>query len=327
MQGLKLSRLFYEDVAAPILRQKLRDHWQSLAFGLVGEGSECFGFDDTLSRDHDFGAGFCIWAPQEQIPTLTEAVQEALKALPRTFMSFPVRMHNSADQLAIQRTGQRLGLFSVEAFYARFTHGTKPPQSWQEWYGIPEHFLSVATNGTVFQDNLGHFSAFRQALLDFYPEDVRKKKLASRLSIMAQSGQYNLLRLLQRGDGVGATLACARFIENALAAYFLMHKRYMPFYKWAFKAVHALPQGKDFAALLQKVLTYNCMELSQNAQNIAALQHAVEEVCIYMVSVLQEQALSAQADPWLMLQAEQVQSRIENPQIRAVPLAHGVQYS
>ncbi len=320
MQGLRLSQIFFEEAAGPLLQRKLHSHWHYLAFGLVGEGSECFGFDDIISRDHDFGAGFCIWLPQEEMSTLAPLIHEALCALPQTFMGFPVRAHVREQALY---GGQRVGLFAIEDFYKRFTNNSTPPKAWQEWYLIPEHFLAVCTNGAVFYDGLGKFSAFRQTLLDFYPEDVRKKKLAARLSVMAQSGQYNLLRLLKRKDTVGALLSHARFIENALAAFFLLHKRYMPFYKWAFKAAQALPQGTVFTNLINKV--QQGMTMQKDMPQILA--DAVEALCVHMVSLLQAQNLSSVDESWLMVQAEHVQNSITLPQLRSLPISHGVQYS
>ena len=44
------------------------------------------------------------------------------------------------------------------------------------------------------------FSMTRESLLAFYPEDVRRKKIAARAAIMSQAGQYNLLRLIKRQD-------------------------------------------------------------------------------------------------------------------------------
>ncbi len=333
MQGLTLARLFYQDVAAPRMQQKLGSQFQRLAIGLVGEGSECFGFDDKHSRDHDFGAGFCVWALQEDKEALAPALEAIFAALPRTFMGFSVRLGLQSHEYA-ENGAQRMGLFSVEEFYQRFTHGTKAPQTWQEWYMLPEHFLAVCTNGEVFYDGLGTFSAFRTHLLHFYPEDVRKKKLAARLSVMAQSGQYNLLRQLQRGEGASAALACARFVENALAAYFLIHKRYMPFYKWAFKALAKLPQGQEFSALLYDVLQYNMLEITSNAhlkddfeRRIALVSQSVEKVCLHLVQLLQEQGLSPLHEPWLMAQAQYIQSSIELTQLQSLPISHGVSYS
>ncbi len=324
MQGLELSRLFYNDIVNPLLQKNLGEAWHRLALGLVGEGSECFGFDDAFSQDHDFGAGLCIWVPQEEKQTLAPRITQALAEIPKEFMGFTVRM--GMDDTA--QTAQRMGIFSIEEFYARFTNSPTPPATWQQWYLIPEHFLAVCTNGDVFYDGLGQFTAFREQLLAFYPEDVRKKKLAARLGAMAQSGQYNLLRLIERGNGAAAYLACSRFVENALASYFLIHKKYMPFYKWAFNSLDRLPQGKEFSVLLQKLMSLNFIELTTphaKEQAYVTVQTLIENVCTCIVQLLLAQQLSTNHEPWLMVQAQELQASITHPQIQGLPLLHGTQ--
>ena len=58
MRGLELSRLYYEQTGRPALEDRFPELLPQMAFGLAGEGSECFGFDDEFSRDHDWGPGF-----------------------------------------------------------------------------------------------------------------------------------------------------------------------------------------------------------------------------------------------------------------------------
>ena len=61
MKGLELSRSFYEGAGAPMLQERFPELLGRIAVGLAGEGSECFGFDDELSADHDFEPAFCLW--------------------------------------------------------------------------------------------------------------------------------------------------------------------------------------------------------------------------------------------------------------------------
>ena len=148
---------------------------------------------------------------------------EALLArLPDTYEGFPARMAPA------KRMG-RVGPLSIEGFYGRFIGMPQPPQTWKQWRLVPEQFLAVSTNGAVFSDRLGAFTAFREALLGFYPEDVRLKKIAARCMGMAQAGQYNLLRSLKRGRRQRPCLPPRVFSEQAVSMTFLLNKRYMPF--------------------------------------------------------------------------------------------------
>ncbi len=53
MKGLELSRAYWEKCALPLFRRELPAFLERAAVGLVGEGSECFGFDDEISQVHD----------------------------------------------------------------------------------------------------------------------------------------------------------------------------------------------------------------------------------------------------------------------------------
>jgi hypothetical protein len=75
MGALDLSRRYYFDVAKPLLEQEFPHLYPRLAIGLVGNGSECLGFDDELSADHDWGVDFFLWtaeADRDAIPKLQE---------------------------------------------------------------------------------------------------------------------------------------------------------------------------------------------------------------------------------------------------------------
>lgn len=306
--GLPLARDFFQDCALFLFEEQAPELLQVAAFGLVGEGSECFGFDDAISQDHDWGPAFCIWLTQEDLAEHQQKLETLLCKLPASFQGYATRMRPA------QRMG-RVGPMSIEDFYARFIRTPRLPENWREWRLIPEHFLAVATNGEVFQDSLGIFSTLRDVLLQFYPEDIRRKKIAARCIAMAQAGQYNVLRSLKRGESVPAMLAAARFAEQALSMVYLLNKKYMPFYKWAHRGVRDLPLLGPLCH--QSLQQLSRIEWTQDASPQA--NHCIEELCAAVAATLRAQDLSQAQGDWLADHAPSVQQGILTSELRNMP--------
>lgn len=307
--GLPLAKDFFYDCALPLFQEQAPELLPLAAFGLVGEGSECFGFDDAFSQDHDWGPAFCIWLRQEDLATQQSKLENILCKLPASFKGCATRMRPE------QRMG-RVGPMSIEDFYARFIRTPRLPENWREWRAIPEHFLAVATNGEVFYDSLGIFSTLRGVLLQFYPEDIRRKKIAARCIGMAQAGQYNVLRSLKRDAAVPAMLAAARFAEQALSMVYLLNKQYMPFYKWAHRGVQDLP-------LLGTLCHQNLQQLSKIHWEQSAFSQAdqcIEELCAAVAVALRAQGLSQAQGDWLAEHGPSVQQGIFTPELRNMPV-------
>ena len=303
-KGLEISRQFFE-AARPILERSIPDVMARAAAGLAGEGSECLGFDDETSRDHDWGPAFCLWLPEGLLRSEKGRVEDALARLPREFMGYPARMSPEA------RMG-RVGPMATEGFYRRFLGMERPPENWREWRAIPEYHLCSCTNGAVFMDNEGAFSAVRKALLAYYPEGVRLKKIAARCMVMAQTGQYNMPRSLARGEAVPAMLAAARFAEAALSMAHLLNRRFMPFYKWAARSAQSLPVLGAEACVLAAALAGT--NWTDREQGMRAAESA-EAFCGRVAAELRAQGLTSVPGDWLWALGPDVQMRIGDPEI------------
>ena len=303
--GLALSRALFDSVR-PMLTEALPDIMSCSAAGLAGEGSDCLGLDDEISRDHDWGPAFCLWIPEPLFLQEQSRIECAFARIPSEFMGFPVRMRPE------QRAG-RCGPMAAEAFWRHFLRASSIPRTWREWRSIREYHLCSCTNGEVFMDASGAFSAMRAELLKGWPDDVRRKKIAARCMIMAQAGQYNLPRCLQRGDTCAAMLAAARFAEAALSMAFLLSRRYMPFYKWASKAAATLPVlGGDCAALIRRL---SRTDWGNPESGIPAVE-AIEAFCGRTADEIRAQGLAAAEGSWLWNLGPEVQMGIRDPELR-----------
>ncbi|MBQ5782615.1 MAG: DUF4037 domain-containing protein [Oscillospiraceae bacterium] len=332
MNGLTLSRKYYEQVGRPALEEKFGKYMPRIAAGLVGEGSECFGFDDSISRDHDFGPGFCIWLSKEDFAAVGRDMQQFYNALPKEFMGYPARNTSAHGN-------GRVGVVETETFYRQFIGNEQPPKSLMRWLYLPEHKIATAVNGEVFEDNLGEFSAIRSVLAQYYPEDIRIKKIAARAAAMAQAGQYNYGRCMRRGDFVAADIAKNEFVKNTLSMLYLLNRTYAPYYKWQFHGLKKLAaQNKDFAAsqalpLLEKLC---CCENQADAWQEPHPQNwnpyvnvydkkvvLIERICDAVITELKKQKLTDGREDFLEAHTMRIMGRICDSEIRRCHITEG----
>ena len=248
MKGLELARRYYEAFGAPLLHEEFPEVEGVIAVGLAGSGSECFGFDDAISRDHDFEPGFCLFLPDESVVDRRTAfrLERAYAKLPDEFEGF---RRAKIDPVG----GSRHGVIRMADFFEAKTGRPDGRLTPEDWLRVPEFALAEATNGAVFRDDAGDFTRVRAALA-YLPEDVRRKKLAGRLLLMAQAGPYNYARCLAREDAGAAQLAVGEFVASALHAAFLLRRRYLPYYKWQFRTLREAGD-EALADTLERLLT------------------------------------------------------------------------
>lgn len=164
---------------------------------------------------------------------------------------------------------------------------------------------------------LGSFSAVRNVLLGFYPEDVLKKKLAANCAGMAQSGQYNYGRCVKRGDFGAAYLAGTEFIQHALAALYLLNGRYMPFYKWAFRGTADFTCLPGCAGKLRALTSMPDLPLHRQKLEL------IEEVCGMVGSELIRRGWSDNGDTFMQYHAGRLMGSINDENIRRLPVMYG----
>ena len=296
-----------------MLRERFPELCPFLATGLAGSGSECLGFDDEVSRDHDFEPGFCIFLPGEDVVD-----RKAAFALERAYAKLP------GEFMGVRRTkvspvgGARHGVMRTADFMMDKTGTPDGNLSALQWLSLPDFALAEAVGGEIFDDRYGEITAIRKRLRR-RPSDIRFKKLAGQLLMMAQSGQYNYNRCLRHGETAAAQLAVTEFVKSTMAAVFLINDEYQPYYKWSFRAMRALPKLSLEAELLEYLLT------TDNEEETRGEKYAViESIAADVAKELHEQGLVGTADPDLEKRAYEVNGRIADPQIRNLHILAGV---
>ncbi len=311
MKGIEEAKKFYLEAGAPMIAHEFAEYEGRIAVGLVGHGSECFGYDDDISRDHDFETGFCMWLTDEDEAKIGFALTRAYDRIKRE--------HGASKSAHLSVAGSTSqGVIRIADFYRPYTGSGGAPVTLREWLFTDSEYFAEATNGEVFRDDLGQFSAVRNAILNDMPEDVRLKKIAACAIRMAQTGQYNFRRCLAHGEEGAAGIALAEFVKNAIQMAFLINKRHCPYYKWMFRAMSELNKLSELAAPLEFLLTSD-----NDAAGIKVKSEIIEDVALAVANEIRAQGLADCEGNYLEPYAYAVQKRIRSAELRNMHILVG----
>ena len=304
MKTLEISENWYRQILLPELQKEFAAELEKMAIGIAGRGSECFGFDDDISLDHDLVPGVSIWISSEDDAAFGIALTKFYNALAKR--SFGTAKRGSSAFGESER-----GVMTIASFLRRHLGSDTPPRCWQDWLYTPEYAFAECINGRIFKDDSNLFTSIRENIANGMPEDVRLKKIAARAVMMAQSGQYNVPRCLSRGENGAAAIALSEFIRNTVSMVFLLNFSFAPYYKWMFRAMRRLP------------VLGNITDDLERSFRLDDPCDAIENICQKITDELKNQGLSDSDDSYLEAHAFSVTAKIRSREIRVLHIMEG----
>ena len=254
ISGRELGRQFYQEAVRPILDAAFPGLPHGAA--LLGRGSEVLGFDDEMSRDHNWGSRVLLFLREEDHGRHSDAVGEALRQkLPPRFRDHPTdyRIHTLRayilEHLDFDIDGE------IEA---------------RDWLTFSEQRLGMLTAGAVYHDEVG-LQATRDRFA-YYPHDL--------WLYLLMAGWWRIhpeANLVGRAgfvaDELGSALIGSQLVHDLMRLCFLTERRYAPYSKWFGTAFSRL----DCAAELSPIL-WNALRAKTWPEREDALMGAYEKV-------------------------------------------------
>ncbi len=234
MNGMELCRSYYHEVIEPRIRSECPHALERIAVGLLGHGSQCLGYDDEISRDHDWGPRVCILLGDEDYKRLGSDLEKVVGSLPSEYMGF---------EASWEHLGPRGGALNIRDWFRSLLDGRDIPREPVDWLPIREYELLSTTNGEIWHDGTGEVTELRRHL-SYYPDAAWRKRLAGKCVQISQS-TGNVGRCAKRDDVVATSFSLHRFVRDAMQIWFLLNRRYAPFYKWLYRAFKGLPGTPD----------------------------------------------------------------------------------
>lgn len=290
--GLALAREYYETYGIPMIREQFGEYEGRIAVGLAGRGSDCFGYDDELSADHDWGPDFCMWVTDETYEEIGTALQEAYRALPAQYKGYRRAPHVNGRN--------RRGVLRISEFYRSLVGADCYEKI--DWKSVSDASLAAAVNGAVFRDDEGIFTDFRNRLLQGYPENIFYLKLAEAGAKYAQAAEYNVVRMLARGDVLTARMLGWDGIREAMRIQLYLSGKYPPHDKWLHRSLNESREGREVADLLEKIAEL----LAAPMPDRAALKKVLDDLGGFFAGELYGRDIISDIDPYLDAHSEEL---------------------
>ena len=311
MSGLELSKLYYEKCGLKAFDVFGENILSRLAFGMFGKGSECFGFDDYVSTDHDFEPGFIVVVPDDFDEKITFQLTRAYAKMPREFMGYKREVMSAVG-------GSRHGIKKMADVIYEFTGTLECNLSTKDWLLIPEESLAEFTNGKIFRDDSKILTKYRLKLSTF-PHDIFLKKLAGTVLLMAQSGQYNYKRCIMHKELNAARLSAYEFVKHTIHATCLFNEVYMPYYKWQFRVLKNLSWPNKYN--LDEKLS---LLLKIDDNKLIDMEEVIDEICKVFVERIMKDNLTNKTCDYLESHAYEINNKIHDINLRNMNILAGI---
>ncbi|WP_438433692.1 DUF4037 domain-containing protein [Gorillibacterium sp. sgz500922] len=264
MKGLDLSEGFYWEIVRPLIAKRFPQLLEKHAAGLIGYGSDVLGYDDDLSRDHEWGARCHLWLLDSDYEEHAAGLNQAFdEEIPLLFRGYPSRFSvDESHGVLVPYNGKtnlhHVAITSVSR-HMRIQLGLQSSRlSVYDWLAIPEQKLMEWTRGRIFTDPVGEITEVRTRLA-YLPEEVWRYKLKYAWGSFRHLYVAGLSAL--RGETLSARLLLNRMAEKTMELIFLYHKRYRPgTFKWMSKELAQIsPMGKEWVQQLEGILMEPCV--------------------------------------------------------------------
>lgn len=226
----------------PIIDELDDETKRNVAVVFIGFGSEFYGYDDLISCDHDF-----LLLPSIIVNTLVS---------PKIYFNL-IKKYEKAVWKFYQDNNflveEKSGVYYVNDFLKKII-GTSEVTNIDLLDVIEQHQLFTLTHGFVLYDEGKFFNKILDTIKSTYFIHLKKKKLASCLFLMHQSGIYNYERLLLRNEILASNLAIFEFINAFIQFIYFFNDEFVPFYKWQIRGMEKFKNNIRYQELINDLM-------------------------------------------------------------------------